>query len=85
MKAAVLRELGQPLTIEAREGCLVRVNGAELGAGVATPLRHNDRLSVGTNYAFVVVHPAQAAAGPPDGGSWPEVDWDMLSREVRRR
>ena len=41
------------------------------------------RLCLGTNYCFVVVHPTEAAGPPPEGG-WPEVDWDMLNREIAR-
>jgi hypothetical protein len=73
------------LTIAAREGCRVLVNWKEVaGGGAAVVLGHNDRLCLGTNYCFVVVHPVQAAAGPPEGGTWPEVDWDSLNREVAR-
>jgi hypothetical protein len=71
------------LALTAREGCKVLVNGKELVPGEAMPLRHNDRLCLGSNYCFVVVHPAEAAGPPPEGG-WPEVDWDMLNREVAR-
>eukprot|EP00283_Hemiselmis_rufescens_P005402 CAMPEP_0173429138 /NCGR_PEP_ID=MMETSP1357-20121228/7926_1 /TAXON_ID=77926 /ORGANISM="Hemiselmis rufescens, Strain PCC563" /LENGTH=1106 /DNA_ID=CAMNT_0014393271 /DNA_START=100 /DNA_END=3420 /DNA_ORIENTATION=- len=69
------------LSLTVREQCKVLVNGQEMPAGT-TELNHNDRLSLGTNYFFVVVNPPQASS-PPDGG-WPEVDWDFLNREIAK-
>mmetsp|Transcript_88562 Transcript_88562/g.235695 ORF Transcript_88562/g.235695 Transcript_88562/m.235695 type:complete len:807 (+) Transcript_88562:469-2889(+) len=76
-------EGGGELKISAREGCKVLVNGAE-ASSAGLPLKHNDRLFIGSNYCFVLVHPSQSAAGPPEGGEWPEVDWDFANREMAK-
>lgn len=71
---------GGKLTLTVREECKVLVNGAEVSGAV--DLSHCDRLSIGTNYFFVVVNPPQIET-PPEGG-WPEVDWDYLNREIAK-
>lgn len=68
------------LSLTVREGCKVLLNGAEASGTV--DVHHNDRLCIGTNYFFVVVNPPEQGR-PPEGG-WPQVEWDMLNREIAK-
>ena len=71
---------GGKLTLTIREECKVLVNGAETSGTVE--LNHCDRLTIGTNYYFVVVNPSQVDNPPEEG--WPEVDWDFLNMEIAK-
>jgi hypothetical protein len=71
---------GGKLTLTIREECKVLVNGAETSGTVE--LNHCDRLTIGTNYYFVVVNPSQVDNPPEEG--WPEVDWDFLNIEIAK-
>eukprot|EP00288_Rhodomonas_lens_P002224 CAMPEP_0177731524 /NCGR_PEP_ID=MMETSP0484_2-20121128/22603_1 /TAXON_ID=354590 /ORGANISM="Rhodomonas lens, Strain RHODO" /LENGTH=972 /DNA_ID=CAMNT_0019244655 /DNA_START=136 /DNA_END=3050 /DNA_ORIENTATION=- len=71
------------LSLGVRDDCKVLVNGVEV-SGDGTELHHNDRLVVGTNYFFVVVHPGERASGEGPEGGWPEVNWDYMNREIAK-
>ena len=66
-----------------REECEVLVNGEDVSGKHGLVLHHNDRLVIGTNYYFVVVHPAERDAEAPAGG-WPDVNWDTMQREIAK-
>ena len=66
-----------------REDCKVLLNGEDVTGKMGLELHHNDRLVIGTNYYFVIVHPTERDSKPPEGG-WPEVNWDMMQREIAK-
>lgn len=66
-----------------REECKVLINGQDVTGKHGLTLHHNDRLLIGSNYYFVVVHPSERASNAPPGG-WPEVGWDMVQREIAK-
>uniref|UniRef100_A0A6U6BHX5 Kinesin-like KIF1-type domain-containing protein n=1 Tax=Guillardia theta TaxID=55529 RepID=A0A6U6BHX5_GUITH len=71
------------LIMGVREECKVLLNGADVTGKSDLELHHNDRLLIGTNYYFVVVHPSERDTSPPEEG-WPEVTWDMFQREIAK-
>jgi hypothetical protein len=66
-----------------RDECKVLLNGQDVTGQHGLVLHHNDRLTIGTNYYFVVVHPEERDASPPEGG-WPQVNWDTVQREIAK-
>ena len=66
-----------------REECKVLVNGQDATGKHGMELHHNDRIVIGNNYYFVVVHPGERESNVPEGG-WPEVGWDMVQREIAK-
>jgi len=71
------------LIMGVRDECKVLLNGADVTGKNELELHHNDRLLIGTNYYFVVVHPTERDASTPEEG-WPEVTWDMFQREIAK-
>jgi predicted component of type VI protein secretion system len=57
-----------------REECKVLLNGQDVTGQHGLELHHNDRLTIGTNYYFVVVNPQERDASAPEGG-WPVSSW----------
>ncbi len=68
------------LTISPDADAEVLINGEQASAGLE--LRHNDRIAIGSNYAFIVVHPEQLKLL----GDEPQKDWDWteFQREIAK-
>ena len=66
-----------------REECKVLLNGKDVTGQHGLQLKHNDRLVIGTNYYFRIVHPTERDSGAPEGG-WPDVTWDTMQREIAK-
>jgi kinesin family protein 1 len=58
----------------------VLINGEQASAGLE--LKHNDRIAIGSNYAFIVVHPEQRKLlGEEPQKEW---DWTEFQREIAK-
>ena len=77
---ATVENAGGTLTITPDGDAEVLINGEQATAGLE--LKHNDRIAIGSNYAFIVVHPEQLKLL----GDEPQKDWDWteFQREIAK-